>query len=578
MATGNALDGKPHAGNPRTAPSQLRSWYLFRKALQAVALMSVSSLAISAAGAVQKKYLDFGWQYRYIPPAALLANADKFKDTAIDGVSIYLTATNSDGQAFSFVSHPQRWEREAFAPQLEDLRKIARTPHLSESMFAGFKAPIKRIAWTDDKGWENFANSMAVLGWLGRETGIKGLWCDHEDYHGQRQFVRLPSDPPYEELCKIVRRRGAQVFGALFKENPDVKLLWCWFMTFYQEYFTCADPVALARRKEDIWPAFVDGLFDVLPPTATIIEGNEYGYYWNYKAFTFYRAIADQRRVCPQLLSPEHRDTFLQRVQMSFGQYLDIYCNPKIYLHRDNPEEGSQVERFRRHLADVTEVSDEYVWFWGERHPTVHWEGVRIPNVPDLSKTWDEDIPGLNEMMLATKDPDRGLARRLATLRKEGRLVNLVANPSCKPRGPKSYPEPYSWWHSADNTNSTCSTDLTCGYDDSSSIMLDGTRNSSLILDIKGCSQGELYAVGVAAKGENAKFAINFKKDGSWRWDRMTVSDVFGEPDERGWKTVMALVKIPDGVDGMSFLLGSMKGSPDERLWFDSFKVYKLFP
>ena len=71
---------------------------------------------------------------------------------------------------------------------------------------------------------------------------------------------------------------------------------------------------------------------------------------------------------------------------------------------------------------------------------------------------------------------------------------------------------------------------------------------------------------------------VNFKKDGSWRWDRMTVSDAFGVPDERGWRTVMVLVKIPDGVDGMSFLLGSMKGSPDERLWFDSIKVYKLFP
>ena len=147
-------------------------------------VLAVLFLAGSASGAVQKKYLDFGWQYRYIPPSALLANADKFKGTAIDGVSIYLTATNSLGQAFSFVSHPQRWEREAFSSQLDDLRKIARTPHLSESMFAGFKAPIKRIAWTDDKGWENFSNSMAVLGWLGRETGINALAPSFGTAHG----------------------------------------------------------------------------------------------------------------------------------------------------------------------------------------------------------------------------------------------------------------------------------------------------------------------------------------------------------------------------------------------------------
>lgn len=39
----------------------------------------VAALSLTASAAVQKKYLDFGWQYRYIPPSALLANADSFK-------------------------------------------------------------------------------------------------------------------------------------------------------------------------------------------------------------------------------------------------------------------------------------------------------------------------------------------------------------------------------------------------------------------------------------------------------------------------------------------------------------------
>ena len=71
----------------------------------------------------RKKYISFGWEFKRISPKVLLANADKFQTTGIDGVGIYLCATNSAGKELMFISRGDRWEKEAFRDQIPVLKQ-----------------------------------------------------------------------------------------------------------------------------------------------------------------------------------------------------------------------------------------------------------------------------------------------------------------------------------------------------------------------------------------------------------------------------------------------------------------------
>ena len=87
-------------------------------------VFSVAFLAIAAVGAVnafgsvqtmpKKKYISFGWEYKRLSAQDILDNADKFRQTGIDGIGIYLCATNSAGKELKFITVGDKWEREAF--------------------------------------------------------------------------------------------------------------------------------------------------------------------------------------------------------------------------------------------------------------------------------------------------------------------------------------------------------------------------------------------------------------------------------------------------------------------------------
>ena len=45
----------------------------------------------------RKKYIAYGWEFRNLNPAEILAHADRFASLPIDGVGIVVSATNSAG-------------------------------------------------------------------------------------------------------------------------------------------------------------------------------------------------------------------------------------------------------------------------------------------------------------------------------------------------------------------------------------------------------------------------------------------------------------------------------------------------
>ena len=534
--------------------------------------------------AAQKKYISFGWEYRELTPAMILANADKFKETAIDGIALYVNVTNSLGKKLGFVTDGDVWEKEAFKGQLEDFRRIAKTPHLAESFLVGYHAPLRRFSWTDDAAWENLANSMSVLGWLTREAGLKGMNCDLEDYHNQKQYERLPGDPEWDELVKIVRRRGAQTFGAFFRENSNAKVLFYFCLNMDTAYFSAPDVKALMRKNEDLAPAFVDGILDVMPETATLIDGCEHSYWSLSSRADFHVMYTKLRSVCSQLVSPENREKYLRLTQVSFALYYDMYLNEKgKNIWYFDPIDGSRLETFRRNLFDATRLADEYVWFWGEKNPTIEWRNANIAKRVKNVDTWNKALPGLTEAMLCCKDSDWGLERRLKSLKEKGKLVNLCKNPSCDGDGTK-LPDPYLSWHrKKKDQNVKIFLDQSTGCQSAPSLSIkDGItgryRSSSIMSDIiKGVKSGETYAVVVAVKGECEVGVTRLTENGGVAHFADRITFINEKPLKDGWREVSGLFVVPPGVSAFRVKASIATKYGENQFWMDDVRVYKIW-
>ena len=496
-----------------------------------------AAVALSAV-AGQKKYIAFGWEFQRLTPKQILANADKFRGTALDGIGLYPCATNSLGKELKYVSAGEKWEREAFRDQLDDYRKIVRTPHLSESFFVGLGAPVKRLKWTDDAGWANLANSMSVLGWLMRETGVKGMECDVEDYHQQKQFNQLPDDPAWDELLPIVRRRGREVFSALFKEKPDAKVLFFYLMNMNRDYFTTPDPTANARFLKDLTPAFVDGILDAMPETARLINGDEHTYWASASRRDFQKSYMNQRSVNPLLVSPENRDKYRRLTQVSFALYLDMYVNDEKNVWYFGPVDGSRTECLRRNLFAATRITDEYVWLWCEKHPTVAWENATIEPRVSGRGTWADNLPGLDEAMLCCKDSDWGLKRRVEALRSRGELKNLCTNDA-----------PVT---------------ITSG-------------ESRRMLTIEPVKVGDTFAV-FGSMTDGGISSTAFGVDGKYVRSREPVRFLPGAADADGWRPFSGIVVVPADVSQALVLFDAPGKKKDGKTYgMKDLRVYRLW-
>ena len=246
-----------------------------------IALVAAALAASWCAGAedcaLRRKYIGHGWDLLAVTPEEVLAHADEFDRTGLDGVAIMPRVTAPDGRVGPRLvpMDGKVRTRDELKGMIPVFREIVRHRGLRESFLFSMWAPPKRLAWTNDAPWASFAANMGTMAWLAKEGGLRGLLVDPEDYPRARQYRRLTSDPPYDETARLARARGAQVGAAMFREYPDMALLSFWWISVRPNYFTSDTPCADARAQGDLWPAFINGLLDALPPGARFVDGNE---------------------------------------------------------------------------------------------------------------------------------------------------------------------------------------------------------------------------------------------------------------------------------------------------------------
>lgn len=519
------------------------------------------ALAVRAEGwePVSRKFIGHGWDLLAALPEEVLAHADAFDRTALDGVTLMIDARLGDGRRISHASvmTDPPWPREQLKDRIAVFREIVKHPSLRHSFLSSWWAPRRRLSWNDDAAWSNFAANMGTVAWLAKAGGLRGILVDAEDYPRTEQYVLQTNDAPYDVTARLARRRGAQVFGEIFREFPDAVFLSFWMLSLAPSYFMAENPLEAAKARHDLWPWFVNGMLDVLPPEARFVDGNEHAYRYEAEKGQFYRSACQQRTAALGLVAPENRQKYLAQLRAGFGLYLDSYVNPTNSPWYFGPVDGSRLTHFVRNLAQAADAADEYIWVYGEKKAWVPWRGTRSGRF-DGCPTWDDVLPGFSDEMLGVRSPRALLARRLDELRRAGGDANLAARAT----------RPWPTWQDEKKPRGRLGAE-------GDAVFLEGAANGCHLVHVADVRPGELYGLLARMKGVGGTAVVYWQKDGRWQWQLPGVSLAFGPEADGGWRAGEAVARVPTGADRLVLQLAAHQ-HPGEKVVFESVKVIKL--
>lgn len=532
-----------------------------------VCSIALFAACVALAAAPEKKMVLYGWDTGEASLETVLANADKFADTGLDGISLIIKG-NRAGQArrsqtrdYAFVD--PKWSKSEFTKQIGLLKQITAKPGLRHCYLQVDWSQKPRLKWTDDAAWERAAHNMGILAWIAKEGNLDGMFIDHEDYHGTKQFEPCPEEGDYAAISRLARKRGAQIVSAMAAENPNLHLVFFWLLSHSTRWIGDpeSDLAAIVAQRQDPWPAFVNGMLDVLPPQMRLADGNEFGYLFRADNNDYIMDAFRQRQILVQLIAPENRMKFRANVQVSSGHYLDCYSNTGGHWYLP-PLNGSRLARLEDNLHQGLACADETVWLFGERRQIIKWQGnaERWNGV----KTWEEELPGFADVMRRLRNPRKWAAEKIAAKRAEGTLKNLAATEKA-----------FSVWKGAD-----CEGTLTIdAVPDGSMPQLIATgvkKSGCFIAGVPDVAAGQWYFIRFDVKGEtDPRCGIQWQDKGAYDWNVPARYPVF-KPLKDGWRRGVIVVRVPHGVDRMMLHLSPRNKVSDDQTLFRNVAIHRI--
>lgn len=550
----------------------------------------IAVFCVTLAEARGAKVILHGWDLLDVSPEEVLAHADDFDRTAADGVSLRIRRQTADGRNLNscrIYSSTNVWQWSDVADYVPIFREIVQHRSLSSSMLNLWIVPKPRVDWRDDTRWDLIARNSAIVARIASEGGLKGLIVDEEDYGGAFQFFVGPDDLPFEESAALARRRGAQVFSEVFGVFPNAMLFFFRLLASDPDYRRAdGDPGALVRAKGHLWPAFVNGILDVLPPPAVIVDGNESaGYRGEASRGDYWKSASQQRSAALTMVEPENVAKYRAQMCAGFGLYLDAYTmtNANSAFYR-GPVEGSRLSHFEDNLAQAVTASDGLVWLYGEEFAWVPWRRVGSRRWQG-ARTWEQALPGVTGMIGGVKDVHAFVRCRKRELRASGTFVELVENGGFVPTNvvgeagfrPGEVPSPFCVWHHPKYRGGVgrYGLDTSVGEGDSSSLCFDGIGKGVLSCVPalhRPLVAGRHYACCVSARGANVLVdAVWTFPDGETR----TVPVHFARENADGWRHAVAVVRVPAGAEGLRLTV-TAKLLDHEKAFVDNISVFPL--
>lgn len=368
-------------------------------------------LSASARATVRKDVIAHGRDLLRVSTADVWRNRGKFAAVGCDGVLMTLDRTLPGGStAFGRdVLGDGTFHDAEFEESVRLARECLASDGLRKSLALVSLVPAERLAWTDNKAWMRAADNVGCYARAARKAGFGGLAINKGLGVRMDQFRCLAGDPDLAEARRLARERGRLFFGSLFRAFPDAKVL-----------SLCLFDV----EQGELWVPFLNGLLDVIPPTARLVDGNAPACRRAVGDADGYRALASRTTGdARELVAPENRAKYAVQVSVGFGLSVDAY---------DVTGEQDR-RRFLRNLTDAASQADELVWIYGKRGTLIDWDAKGGEELRE--PTWESQFDGYaralrtagGDLVWFREGLQRGELRKLALEVRKGDAVGAFA-------------------------------------------------------------------------------------------------------------------------------------------------------
>jgi hypothetical protein len=452
----------------------------------------------------------------------------------------------------------------------------------------------------DDKFWDNVCCNYGTLAWFAKQTGMRGLLIDIEDYTKSAIWrYRASCGHSYAEAWDIARTRGRQFMMAMAKEYPDIHIFTFFWFDLAMGYADGSPDTykRIATSSNGLLVAFANGMYDVMPPKAKIIDGFEsYSYRsTGYNSLNEIRGLRTTR--FKRFIAPENQRKFREQTSLAIATYIAQYIGRSTKFKEEMRKNNmNRLEFFRRNTALAADYSDEYIWLYNEtrtwypctyphfwmRKALKHFPGVPGPLVGMA-------IPGIEEALDYIRNP----YIYAKTALKNGNISkNLIKNPDFEnetkgdiPRAPDCHiPENISPWSTWQNKHSKGIFSLakTEGINGSKALKITSVLGGCAIQSVKIKPYG-VYIVRACVKSTanaTASLCVRWQKpDGSWNNNLLGNGASFTEDIGNGWKRATVLIRfIPENCNYLVVLLcADTTGKKTDIILFDDVEVFELF-
>jgi hypothetical protein len=550
-------------------------------------LLLAAGAALVAAEPVDRprpKLLQIGWDI--VDTAFIRQHFAEMEAAApFDGILFWVKGKRTDGK----VASPETgwdaapWDRASFQGAIDDL-KACRFTKFTDN-FIRLNCTPGTLAWDDEAGWKALAGKAAILAWICKEAGVKGICFDPESY-GEKQYqYKAAKGLSFAETAALARKRGAEVMRAIAAEHGTLTLMSFWLASLCMDVGETEHPdEALATEHYGLWPAFLNGMLDELPPGMTLVDGNENGYYLEGQQ---YHTVASHMRglTGPALatVAPENRTKYRAQMQIAFGFYLDMFINPEGDKYYRGPKPGgTRLDHLRENLAAALDASDQYVWVYGEGcrwWPSFvfsDWGKAQVMKGAGKGRLWEEALPGVTKTLARVKAPTEAARADVEALRAAGKLVNLAKNGDFEKKSGDLPSEMGTWQDSDAGSKGRFAWDA----EGNGSALMQNMKHGCFIQKLT-AKPGETYFVEAMAKAKGPAIptlTVRWQRsDGTWtRWD-LDVTLTFGPIGADGWRKASGAVSVPEDVGFLVILPGSKSTSESESAcWFDNLGLYKI--
>ncbi len=389
-------------------------------------LVSVLAFAVSAGNILEpqglsgskrpvKKFIYFGWGAPRTLEQWSLPEEVFDKDCPFDGMAFKpLLELERDGKTVWFNTSDANWDRsiELRESDFDAWVKLLKSKNFTKLKynFVSTTANFFTPKWFDDALWQRSLNNYRQYVRFAKNAGLRGISLDLEMYPSDdKAFVyNGVSGYTFEETEKKVRERGREFARMIAEEYPDMVMFALLWSSDSLNPFRCDNLAAQKDINLALMPAFMNGIYDEIPETVTIVDGNEDPGYRAATAADFDRVVANYERYARYWIAPENQKKYKTVTSRGMAIYMDAYTGKvpsyqEVIRSTDNP-----VRLLQENVARTLESAEEWAWMWAEQG--TFWEEFYTPELrkkwgQSMLYDWNKSLPFAREAIIYGTDP-----------------------------------------------------------------------------------------------------------------------------------------------------------------------------